>query len=63
LTADFCSRLPDLNDYVECSRLTTLALEVARGQRPHPYVVDEEGELLRRNGERMSARTSLTCAP
>ena len=40
----------DFNDYVECPHLTTLALEVARGQRPHPYVVDEEGELLRRKG-------------
>jgi uncharacterized protein len=41
----------DLNDYVECPHLTTLALEVARGQRSRPYVADEEGELLRRKGE------------
>src|SRR5262245_30598116 len=41
----------DLNDYVGCPHLTTLALEVARGQRPRPYVADEEGELLRRKGE------------
>ena len=41
----------DLNDYVECSHLTTLALEVARGRRPRPHVPDQEGELLRRKGE------------
>jgi predicted RecB family nuclease len=41
----------DLNDYVECAHLTTLALEVARGQRPRPHVPDQEGELLRRKGE------------
>src|SRR5262245_66018116 len=41
----------DLNDYVECPHLTTLALEVARGERPPPHVADEEAELLRRKGE------------
>src|SRR5438445_13312926 len=40
----------DLNDYVECAHLTTLALEVARGERARPHVADEEGELLRRKG-------------
>jgi predicted RecB family nuclease len=40
----------DLNDYVECPHLTTLALQVARAQRPRPYLPDEEGELLRRKG-------------
>jgi uncharacterized protein len=40
----------DLNDYVECQHLTTLALEVARGERPRPYVFDDEAELLRRKG-------------
>src|SRR5581483_6732769 len=40
----------DLNDYVECPHLTTLALEVARAQRPRPHLPDEEGELLRRKG-------------
>jgi uncharacterized protein len=40
----------DLNDYVECPHLTTLALEVARGERPGSYVADEAAELLRRKG-------------
>src|SRR5438034_8905254 len=40
----------DLNDYVECPHLTTLALEVARGERARPHVADEEAELLRRKG-------------
>src|SRR5438128_12673921 len=40
----------DLNDYVECPHLTTLSLEVARGERARPYVADEEAELLRRKG-------------
>jgi predicted RecB family nuclease len=41
----------DLNDYVECSHLTTLALEVTRGARARPHVADEEADLLRRKGE------------
>jgi len=41
----------DLNDYVECPHLTTLALEVARGTRPRPFVLNEHGDLLRRKGE------------
>ena len=41
----------DLNDYVECAHLTTLALEVARGSRERPHVADEQAELLRRKGE------------
>ena len=41
----------DLNDYVECAHLTTLALEVARGSAPRPHVADEQAELLRRKGE------------
>jgi uncharacterized protein len=41
----------DLNDQVECPHLTTLALEVARGQRARPHVPDEEADLLRRKGE------------
>src|SRR5437870_7769669 len=40
----------DLNDYVECPHLTTLALEVARGQRARPHVAEEEAELLRLKG-------------
>ena len=36
----------DLNDYLECPHLTTLALEVARGDRARPFVADEHAELL-----------------
>src|SRR5438128_10412131 len=46
----------DLNDYVECAHLTTLALEVARGVRPRPYVPNEHGDLLRRKGLEHEAR-------
>ncbi|MET0487235.1 MAG: hypothetical protein ABW216_16140, partial [Candidatus Rokuibacteriota bacterium] len=45
----------DLNDYVECPHLTTLALEVARGTRKRPYVPNEHGDLLRRKGEEHEA--------
>ena len=45
----------DLNDYVECPHLTTLALEVARGTRERPFVPDDHGELLRRKGEEHEA--------
>src|SRR5436305_1110777 len=41
----------DLNDYVDCQHVTTLALEVARGQRTAPHVANEEAELLRQKGE------------
>ena len=41
----------DLNDYVDCQHVTTLALEVARGQRPAPHVANDEAELLRQKGE------------
>src|SRR2546428_13873585 len=41
----------DLNDTLECPHLTPLALEVARGDRARPFVVDEHAELLRRKGE------------
>lgn len=41
----------DLNDYVECAHLTTLALEVAQGSRARPHLADEQAELLRRKGE------------
>src|SRR3989449_2393251 len=46
----------DLNEYVECAHLTTLALEVARGVRPRPYVPNEHGDLLRRKGLEHEAR-------
>jgi uncharacterized protein len=45
----------DLNDYVECAHLTTLALEVARGVRRRPHVPDDHGDLLRRKGEEHEA--------
>jgi len=41
----------DLNDHVECAHLTALALEVAEGRRPRPYLPDEESQLLRKKGE------------
>src|SRR5438094_7680726 len=41
----------DLNDHLECPHLTTLALEVARGERARPFVADEHAELLRCKGE------------
>jgi uncharacterized protein len=41
----------DLTDYVQCPHVTTLALQVARGQRPRSYVTGAENELLRRKGE------------
>lgn len=45
----------DLNDYVECRHLTTLALEVTRGVRPYPHVSNEQSELLRRKGQEHEA--------
>jgi predicted RecB family nuclease len=45
----------DLNDYVECAHLTTLALEVARGVRQRPHVPKDHGDLLRRKGEEHEA--------
>ena len=45
----------DLNDYVECPHLTTLALEVARGTRTKPFVLNEHGDLLRRKGDEHEA--------
>src|SRR5260370_21350172 len=52
-TVDGCLILSpsDLNDYVECQHLTTLALEVARGERKRPFLADDHAELLRRKGE------------
>src|SRR3954465_11299062 len=45
----------DLNDYVECPHLTTLALEGARGTHKRPFVLNEHGDLLRRKGEQHEA--------
>jgi len=45
----------DLNDYVECAHLTTLALEVARGVRRRPHVPEDHADLLRRKGEEHEA--------
>ncbi len=41
----------DLNDYVNCRHLTTLAREVARGERERPHVADEGAKLLQEKGE------------
>ena len=41
----------DLNDYVNCRHLTTLAREVARGEREAPHVADEGAQLLQEKGE------------
>ena len=41
----------DLNDYVNCRHLTTLAREVARGEREKPHVADEGAQLLQEKGE------------
>ena len=41
----------DLNDYVNCRHLTTLAREVARGERERPHVADEGAHLLQEKGE------------
>src|SRR3989454_11639446 len=46
----------DLNDYVECPHLTTLALEVARGVRRRPHVPEDHVDLLRRKGEEHEAK-------
>src|SRR5437773_10572611 len=45
----------DLNDYIECPHLTTLALEVARGTRQRPHVPEDHADLLRRKGEEHEA--------
>ncbi|PYN92510.1 MAG: hypothetical protein DMD91_32155 [Candidatus Rokuibacteriota bacterium] len=45
----------DLNDYVECDHLTTLAQEVARGTRARPHVANQYVELLGRKGEEHEA--------
>ena len=45
----------DLNDYVECEHLTTLAREVALGKRPRPHVANQYAELLGRKGEEHEA--------
>ena len=40
----------DLNDYVECEHRTTLARQVALGERPKPHVSDEGAKLLADKG-------------
>jgi len=35
----------DLNDYVECPHLTTLALEVARSARRRPHMPEDHADL------------------
>ena len=41
----------DLNDYLECKRLTELSALVARGKLARPEVDDEQLELIRRKGD------------
>jgi uncharacterized protein len=41
----------DLNDYVNCRHLTTLAREVARGERGWPRRSEESAKLLQEKGE------------
>src|SRR6266478_1032172 len=53
----------DLNDYVECPHLTTLALEVSRGERERPFLADEHAELLRRKGEPHDAKLARAEKP
>jgi uncharacterized protein len=50
----------DLNAFVECEHLTTLAQEVARGARPRPHVADQYSELLARKGSEHET-TYLSC--
>ncbi len=45
----------DLNDYVECPHLTTLACEVAQGTRRRPHIPEDHADLLRRKGEEHEA--------
>ena len=41
----------DLNNYVNCRHLTTLAREVARGEREAPHSAGKGAELLQEKGE------------
>src|SRR5262245_399231 len=45
----------DLNDYVECTHLTTLSIEVVHGTRRRPHVPEDHADLLRRKGEEHEA--------
>src|SRR6267142_7044167 len=45
----------DLNDHVECTHLTALSGEVARGHRQRPHVPEDHADLLRRKGEEHEA--------
>ncbi len=46
----------DLNDYLECKRLTELEALVARKKLPRPDPQDERAELIRRKGEEHERR-------
>jgi uncharacterized protein len=46
----------DLNDYLECKRLTELEVLVARKKLPRPDPQDERAELIRRKGEEHEQR-------
>ena len=53
----------DLNDYVNCRHLTTLAREVARGEREAPHAADEGAQLLQEKGELHEQQFLERCAP
>src|SRR5262245_19034718 len=46
----------DLNDHIECPHLSTLAIEVIRGNRQRPQVPEDHVDLLRRKGEEHEGR-------
>ena len=51
----------DLNDYVNCRAPTTLAREVARGEREAPHVADEGAKLLRKRASCTSSISWSAC--
>lgn len=51
LNGQFVYAASDLNDYLECKRLTELESLVARGRLRRPDSQDPQAELLRRKGE------------
>ena len=51
----------DLNDYVNCRHLTTLAREVARGERKAPYERTKARSCCRKRGSCTSSHFSNAC--
>lgn len=51
IDGSFVYSASDLNDYLECKRLTELETLVARGRLERPERDDPQGEILRRKGE------------